>query len=122
MGQTLELRCSCGYNKTVYTGEGILAVSLDAIRRIFASEDLAGFEKALENGAYNYSYGQKIALCESCNDIVNINKLQYVDGEQQYFVVGRCLQCGGVAVPLDEQVNCPLCKKDLTMQETGLWD
>jgi len=122
MGQAHELRCSCGYNKSVYTGEGLLAINLGAIRRTFTPEELAGFEKALENGAYDYSYGQKITLCESCNDIVNINRLQYVDSEQQYFVVGCCPQCGSDTVPLDEPISCPLCKKELTMQETGLWD
>ena len=122
MGQTYELRCNCGYKKTVYTGEGLMAINLDMIRSNFTSEDLAGFEKALENGAYSYSYGQKIALCESCNDIVNINRLQYIDGGQQYFVVGRCSQCGAIAEPLDEPINCPLCKNELSAQETGLWD
>jgi len=122
MGQTNELRCSCGYKKTVYIGEGLMAINLDVIRSKFTSEDLAGFEKALENGAYNYSYGQKIALCETCNDIININNLQYVDGEQQYFVVGRCSQCDSTVLPLDEPINCPLCNKELNVQETGLWD
>jgi len=122
MGQVNELRCSCGYKKTVFIGEGLLAISLDVIRSKFTSDELAGFEKALENGAYNYSYGQIIALCKSCNDIVNVNKLQYVDGEQQYFVVGRCLYCDSVVVPLDEPISCPLCKKELSVQIAGLWD
>jgi len=122
MGQSLELNCNCGYVKDVFIGEGLMAVSTDMIRIKFSPEELTGFETALENGAYDYSFGQIIAFCETCNDIVNVNRLRYVDGDQTVFVIGKCPQCKNSACPQEDSINCPICGAGLDVRETGLWD
>ncbi|MDR2570906.1 MAG: hypothetical protein LBD23_11545 [Oscillospiraceae bacterium] len=122
MGQMFDLSCKCGYKKEVSLGEGLMAINLDFIRRIFDPDELTDFENAIANGACDYSFGQRIAYCSSCKDIENVTVLRYVEDGNTNIVCKPCQKCDSEVTLQGELGNCPLCGTKMTMKETGMWD
>jgi hypothetical protein len=128
MAQMLNLNCSCGYNKEVTIGEGLMALNTDRIRDIFTHTELEDFEEALDEGSCSYGYGSRIAFCEACDDIVTAIVLRYSnvlsDGSftEENLVIKPCPDCDNEVTLLEEPYDCPKCKKILSLTTAGYCD
>ena len=122
MGQALNISCGCGYEKHLLIGEGLMAMNKDLIRFTFAQYDLSGFENALAGGMTDFSFGQNLAYCQKCADLVSATTLKYTVDGQTVFLAKPCDQCNGDLLLRDNFGQCPKCGKELHEQQAGLWD
>lgn len=124
MARALKVYCGCGYEKTLYVGEGRLAIDENYIRCSFSAEELAEFEQALAKKDCNFSFYQKAARCKKCDDIVSAGVLRYSVSGNMKFIYKPCADCGGEVTPIDgDSLPCPKCKNTLQTANTDeLWD
>ena len=124
MGQVLNLGCKCGYKKSVNVGEGLLAIDIELIRFKFTPDELVGFENAVANGTVDYSFGQRIAYCGKCSDVIDTTVLRYVENDTEKLVVKPCEQCESIVQLRNEPGDCPRCGEKLkcSQDNENLWD
>jgi hypothetical protein len=121
MGKRLNLCCDCGYQKDIFVGEGLMAINLPKIRKLFAGMDLSDFERAVAGGA-DYAMGNRIVHCASCNSLASGAVLRYAEDEATKMLIKPCSDCGGEVTLRESAGDCPKCGMPLRSQETGLWD
>jgi ribosomal protein S27E len=127
MGNSIKLECGCGYNKILLIGEGILAISLNHIRRTFTAKELARFEKSIVNDKTNFRLLSVPAHCSKCKDIISISALRYLMDGKKEFIYKPCQECNETAVPISKvsskNILCPKCSDTLRVtNDDTMWD
>ena len=125
MGNVSAFKCECGYEGTLFIGEGMLAVSVDRVRRTFAPEELVLFEETIKNNTANFRLLSAPAHCQKCRELVSIPALRYVWDGQTKFIYKPCQTCDETVIPIDEiqHTPCPKCSLTLRIENTdNIWD
>jgi ribosomal protein S27E len=130
MGYVVRVSCQdCGYNEEFKLGQGIQDGDLDNIIPHFADEDsklIHGYEK--EGMINTFAFYRELGYCPKCKrfQVMPILKL-YLKADTILVLKGRCEDCGFelTLYPTAEskpELLCIKCRKNLKIEEKGLWD
>ncbi|MBQ5320030.1 MAG: hypothetical protein J6K17_13120 [Oscillospiraceae bacterium] len=121
MGKILRAACSeCGFEKDIFEGGGINDCNLDAILTELSENGQKILYEAVQNGAVQISINRIPCSCVSCGNIYAIPIVNYTLNGNTHTVSGQCPECNEEKYA--SAINCPNCKKIITLEETGIWD
>ncbi len=120
MGEIRRYHCKCGYEATINTGMGFLAISEGIIKRFFPKE-----HTILKQRAGWIAMESVPATCDRCKKIVSVQALRWEDEEgniESYYK--ECPECReGISPSADtDNVSCPLCGAKMHYELAGYWD
>lgn len=130
MGNVIKLRCeTCGYEQMFHIGGGMRDWDMSVIRNALAKEDVGQFDAYAAAGMKNASINRILGVCNKCKRFINLPSVicRMPDGTEKR-IENHCPHCSSRWVePIlpdqtDERIDCPKCKKEVTVTLSGLWD
>lgn len=125
MGDIRHYKCSCGYNKDVSLGEGLNAIRINAVSRIFPDEAREISESLKKKENTYFSLGNTLALCRECKELKATAKLSFSinEGSEKTICLDTCDKCNNPMEIVDiDTVKCPKCGNVMDFEVTGNWD
>lgn len=124
MGITVKRSCPrCAYQKVLQEGAGIRARNLSMIRILFTEEELAEFEKAIqENENVEYEVRNRAGFCKHCKEVEVVTELTYSVKDHIRTIQKKCPKCHETLCFDEKETICPKCGAKMKVQTVGMWD
>ena len=126
MGEMRTIKCQkCDYSKRFLLGTGLMGGNLEIAKKNFSYQIQKEIENWIsEHGCRKSSCVNKPGRCMECRTLEVFYELTVKgtdDQENRY--VSSCKRCGGKYELIDlEDITCPVCEGNVTVEMTGHWD
>lgn len=123
MGIVYTAKCEiCGYVKQLYAGGGRMDCTLSAFLKELPEEKQEILKKAVSDGA-RASITRNKCVCDDCGEIYAVPVVMIELNGKKDSLNGICPKCSSENyTEIDNKAACPVCKEQITLERTGLWD
>lgn len=126
MGNIIKAKCTqCGFEKEIFAGAGLRDCRTNTILAALPEEKSTQLAEVIQLGAKHISIDRIPSVCNSCGILYALPVVSFTFREKRWRMLGVCPQCKDeehTELTEEQQMHCPDCGAEISLQKIGHWD